>query len=85
MNRTFRLSGISIVALLLFAFPETGLSGDWLEQYIAAATISASESVDPDNPNKPSLDAFLRLKDADAKNKKTFDGPTYRSFYDGIE
>ena len=77
MNRMSRLAGISIVLLLLFAFPNACLSGDWLEQYIAAAAISASESVDLDNPNKPSLDAFLRLKNTDAENQKTFNGQTH--------
>lgn len=71
------LAGVSIVALLLLAFPNTSPSGDWLEQYIAAAAISASESVDPDNPNELSLDAFLKLKNAGNENQKTFNGQTH--------
>ncbi len=77
MKRMSRLAGISIVALLLFAFPKTGLSHEWLDQYIAAAAISASASVDPDNPNKLSLDAFLKLKNAGDENLKTFNGQKY--------
>jgi len=77
MNRISVLAGIAITALLLFAFPNAGLSGDWLEQYIAAAAISAGQSVDLDNPNKPSLDVFLRVKNTDDENQKTFNGQTY--------
>jgi hypothetical protein len=77
MIRMTRLAGISIVALLLFAFPKTGLRADWLEDYIAAAAISSGESMESDNPNKPTIESFLRLKNAETDNQKTFNGQTY--------
>jgi hypothetical protein len=77
MIRMSRLAGVSIVALLLFAFPKMGPSADWLEEYIAAAAISAAESMESDNPNKPTIEAFLRLRNAEAENQGTFNGQTY--------
>jgi hypothetical protein len=85
MNRMLRSAGISVMALLLFAFPNAGQCGDWLDQYIAVAAISLGASVDVDCPETSVINAFLANNRSDAENQGTMKGQTYLALYEGME
>jgi hypothetical protein len=84
MNRMFRSAGISVMALLLFAFPNVVQCGDWLEQYIAVAAICLGTSVDVDCPETSVINDFLANNSSDAE-QRTMKGQTYIVLYEGME